>query len=242
MKLSLSHQGVGSADPGHDLSPGTRALMFAGLALGLLTLALVLWFAIARPVKVLPRMEPLPAFVLVDQYGLPINSSDLAGRTVFINFTYTGCGEACAGQRAALVALREALRAEGRLGGEVIFLTVSFDPARDTPEALQIYAAQLGAERGSWRFATGDPRELKALIGGELGFYYGAADALGAIEHDQRMILVDRNGLIRAKYRAESLELSTLLRDIGLVDQELGSSGMMRQVYEASHVFLCYPE
>ena len=53
------------------------------------------------------------------------------GRTVFINFTYTGCGEACAVQRQALVDLREALRADGRLGTEVIFLTVSFDPARD---------------------------------------------------------------------------------------------------------------
>lgn len=242
MKLSLSHQGVSPAGAHDGISARTRALLLGGLALGLATLGLVLWFAVARPVKVLPRMAPLPPFALADQYGLPINSSDLAGRTVFINFTYTGCGEACAAQREALVALREQLRADGRLGAEVIFLTVSFDPARDTPVALQTYAAQLGADRTSWRFATGDARELKALIGGELGFYYGAADAAGAIEHDQRVIMVDRNGQIRAKYKAAALEPSKLLRDIGLVEQELGSSGAMRQVYEASHIFLCYPD
>jgi protein SCO1/2 len=241
MKLSLTHQ---AAKPplSHGLSPRTRAALLAALALGLAIFALAFWFAVARPVKVLPRMDPLPAFALEDQYGLPINSSDLLGRTVFVNFTYTGCGEACAAQREALVALREALRADGRLGSEVIFLTVSFDPARDSREALQVYAAQLGAERGSWRFVTGEPAELKALIGGELGFYYGKPDAAGAIEHDQRVLLVDRNGLMRAKYKAESLSVATLLRDIGLVEQELGSAGVMRGVYEASHIFLCYPD
>jgi protein SCO1/2 len=240
MRLSLPHLDVPAAPGG--LSLRTRALLLSGLALGLAVLVLALWFVIGRPVKVLPRIVPLPAFALADQYGLPINSSDLAGRTAFVNFTYTGCGEPCAAQRSALVALREQLRAEGRLGRDVIFLTVSFDPARDTPEALQIYAARLAADRGSWRFATGDPQELKALIGGELGFYYGEPDAAGAIRHDQRVLLVDRNGQIRARYKGESLSTATMLRDIGLVDQELGSSGVMRQVYEASHLFLCYPD
>lgn len=241
MKLTLAQQGDGSAGAARGLD-GARAAQLLALTLGLTTLALVLWFTIARPVKVLPRITPLPAFALDDQYGLPINSSDLLGRSVFINFTYTGCGEACAAQRRALVDLREQLRADGRLGTEVLFLTVSFDPERDTRAALQTYAAQLGADRTSWRFATGDAAELKALIGGELGFYYGTPDAAGVIEHDQRVILVDANGLIRAKYKLAGLEQSKLLRDIGLLEEELGSSGLMRQVYEASHIFLCYPD
>lgn len=242
MKLTLGHHGVSSPGADNGVSARTRALLLAGLVLGLTILALVLWFAVARPVKVLPRIAPLPAFALHDQYGLPINSSDLRGRTVLINFTYTGCGEACAAQRAGLVVLREELRAQGRLGGEVIFLTVSFDPERDTREALQVYAAQLAASQDSWRFVTGEPRELKQLIGGELGLYYGEPDASGAIEHDQRVLLVDRNGEIRARYKVEDLRPERLRRDLGLVDQELGSSGMMRQVYEASHIFLCYPD
>ncbi len=224
------------------LSQGARIAMYGLIALGLAVLALVLWFAVAQPVKVLPRIASLPSFALEDQYGLPINSNDLAGRLVFINFSYTHCGDDCAAQRDQLVALREHLRAEGRLGSEVLLLTISFDPQRDTREALQTYAAQLGADRRSWRFATGDPAELKALIGGELGFYYGQADANGLIKHDQRVILVDSNGIIRARYQGERLRVQTFLRDIDLVRQELGSSGLMRQVYEASHLFLCYPD
>jgi protein SCO1/2 len=242
MKLSLSHPGVSPAGADNGVSVRTRALLLAGLVLGLTILGLVLWFAIAQPVKVLPRIAPLPPFALHDQYGLPLNSSDLRGRTALISFTYTGCGEECAAQRAGLIALREQLRADGRLGGEVILLTVSFDPERDTREALQIYAARLAADRESWRFATGEPGELKQLIGGELGLYYGKPDASGVIEHDQRVLLVDRNGEIRARYAVQDLRPERLERDLGLMEQELGSSGVMRQVYEASHLFLCYPD
>lgn len=224
------------------LGARTRWLLLAALCLGLALLALVLWFAIARPVKVLPRIRPLPAFTLIDQYGLPLSSSDLAGRSVLINLTYGGCGDTCAAQRAGMAALREQLRADGRLGRSVLLLTVSFDPARDTPVALQTMAAQLGAERSNWRFATGEPGALKALIGGELGIYYGEPDESGAIEHDQRLILVDGNGVLRARYDAAALDQARIRRDLGLLEQELGSSGVMRQVYEASHFFLCYPD
>lgn len=240
MKLVLSHERLPAASPG--LSGRMKVLLYSSLVFGLAVFVLAFWFAVARPVKVLPRIAPLPAFTLEDQYGLPLNAADLRGRMVFINFTYTGCGNECAAQRQSLITLRETLRAEGRLGSEVLFLTVSFDPERDTPQALQIYAAQQAAERSNWRFATGDPARLKALIGGELGLYYGSPDASGRIEHDQRMLLVDSNGMMRAKYRADTLDQSKLLRDIDLVQQELGSSGMMRQVYEASHLFLCYPD
>lgn len=240
LKLVLAPERIPHSTP--RLSHSARITMYGLAALGLALLILTFWFAVARPVKVLPRIAPLPAFTLEDQYGLPINSNDLLGRMVFINFTYTRCGEDCAAQREQLVALREYLRAEGSLGSEVLLLTISFDPERDTREALQTYAAQLAADRRSWRFATGDPPELKALIGGELGFYYGQPDTNGMIKHDQRVILVDSNGMIRARYAAERLHVRAFLRDIDLVRQELGSSGLMRQVYEASHLFLCYPD
>lgn len=242
MNSTLSYERPGSAPRDtSSVSPRMRLLLFCLLGLGLAVMAATLWFAIARPVKVIPRIKPLPAFQLEDQYGLPINSSDLLGRQVVINFTYTSCGAACDAQRQGLVKLREALRKDGRLGREVIFLTVSFDPARDTREALQVYAAQLGADRETWRFVTGDPDELKALIGGELSIYYDKPDEAGQIKHEQDVILVDGNGIFRARYKGEALEQSMILRDIGMVAEEMGSTGMMRQVYEASHIFLCYP-
>lgn len=241
MKLTLSQGRLGSARPESSMGLRTRVILAGSLGLGLLLMFAALWFAVARPVKVVPRIRPMPAFALADQYGLPLNSSDLMGRLTVINFTYTGCGEACDAQKQGLVTLREALRADGRLGQQVSFLTVSIDPARDTPQALQTYAAQLGADRQSWRFVTGDPAELKALIGGELGIYYELPDAAGQIEHEQNVLLVDSNGILRARYEGAALDQARLQRDLRMVSEELGSTGAMRQVYEASHIFLCYP-
>jgi protein SCO1 len=241
MKSTTLQGRLDSAQPAVGLGLQTRLVLFGSLTLGLLLMGAALWFAIARPVKVVPRIKALPAFALEDQYGLPLNSGDLLGRLVIVNFTYTGCGDDCAAQRQGLVSLREALRADGRLGSQVVFLTVSFDPARDTPAALQSYAAGLGADREAWRFGTGEPVELKALIGGELGIYYEQPDAAGRIEHEQDVILLDSNGVLRARYRGEALDQGRLLRDIGMVTEELASTGAMRQVYEASHIFLCYP-
>jgi protein SCO1 len=241
--MSLTHKALPSHRPGLStgLSRRTNLLLFSLIGLGLIILVAALWFAIARPVKVLPRIRPMPAFIFQDQYGLPLNDSDLRGRMVLINFTYTACAEDCADQRRSLVQLRETLRADGRLGRDLLFLTVSFDPARDTPLALQTYAAQLGADQGSWRFVTGDPTRLKALIGGELGIYYGLPDDGGRITHDQHVLLIDGNGELRARYKGLALSQERLLRDIGMVQEEFGSTGVMRQVYEASHIFLCYP-
>jgi protein SCO1 len=241
MDTSLVPGRLKSSRPEGDLGRKTRAILYGVIGLGLVLLTFVLWFTIARPVKVVPRIKPMPVFALEDQYRLPINSSELLGRMVIMNFTYTSCGEACAAQRAGLVALREALLANGLLGSEVIFLTVSIDPTRDTPAALQTYAAQLGADPGAWRFATGSPDELKALIGGELGIYYAQPDAAGLIKHEQNVLLVDSNGLLRARYDGEALSQARMLRDIGMVSEEQASTGAMRQVYEASHIFLCYP-
>lgn len=240
MSTTLAHGRRDSASHPR-LGRRTRLLLLGGLGFGLLILATAFWFAIARPVKVLPRIKPLPAFALVDQYGLPLTSADLLGRMVMINVTYTGCGEACAAQRQGMVDLREALRARGLLGSRVLLLTVSFDPERDAGQALQVYAAQQGAERESWRFATGDPAALKLLLGGELGIYYGEPDASGQIPHEQNLLLVDGNGVLRARYNGEALDQGRLLRDVGMVAEEAGSTGVMRQVYEASHLFLCYP-
>ena len=241
--MALTHEGLPTTHPDHSdpLSRTTKLILLSLLGLGALILVAVFWFAIVQPVQVVPRIRALPSFVLQDQYGLSLHESDLRGRMVLINFTYTGCTELCTAQREALVKLRETLRADGRLGYELIFLTISFDPERDSGMVLQTYAAQLGAERNSWRFATGDPTELKALIGGELGIYYGLPDADGSIEHEQQLLLIDGNGQLRARYDGQAIKQERLLRDIGMIQDELGSSGLMRQIYEASHLFLCYP-
>ncbi len=205
-------------------------------------LATFLWFVIARPVKVLPRGEQFPPFALTDQRGSRLLDSDLRGRMVFVSLMHSRCGEECAEQTKRLLELRQELQRSGRLGSDVLFLTITLDPAHDTPADLSALAGQLGVDPQSWRFVTGDPREVKMVVGGGLGVYYTEPDANGKLYAERRTFLIDSSGMIRTSYPAEGPPLAIALRDIDLLTREMGSKGAMRLVYEASHLFVCYPE
>lgn len=242
MRLPLaSDQHLIGAEPPRRMSAAwlLRVLLYG---VPVLLTALVIWFAVARPVKVLPRGEVFPSFALTDQRGQPLRDSDLRGRMVLMSFAHTRCGAECAELNAQLQAVRDALLRQGVFGNELVYLTFSLDAAHDTPADLSIYAGQLGADPNSWRFVTGDAAQIKAIVGGALRIYYKEPDANGAIRYEPQLILIDSAGLMRTKYTLETFTLARVQRDLGLLREEAGSSGAMRSVYEASHLFLCYPE
>jgi protein SCO1/2 len=123
-------------------------------------------------------------------------------------------------------------------------VTISFDPAHDTPEVLRAYAQAVGADPARWRFATGDPARLKHIIGGGFEVYYAPNDD-GSYTFDPAFVLVDGWGIIRAEYHYRTLVPDTerMLRHIGVIAEEVrNSKGAARVAYEAAHLFLCYAQ
>lgn len=216
-----------------------RRALYGVAAFFLVLVVLLLWFAIARPVQVLPRISEAPAFMLTDQDGRWVSDIDLRGSVLIINFAHTRCGERCAAMERGLLTLVDALRADGRLGAQVRLVTITVDAERDTPPALRAYAARLNVSAPEWIFLTGSARELKQLVGGEYGVYYRLDGE--TVHLDQRVVLVDETGLLRAEYDGMRLDPAIVLRDIGLVEQEANSSDAARPIYEAAHIFVCYP-
>ncbi len=212
-----------------------------GVLLALPLLA-VLAFAILQPIQVLPRMTLAPGFALTDQDGSRLTSEDLRGSFVLYNFTYAGCAEGCP-QTSQVMAQVQQLAQQMDLGDVPLELvTISFDPARDTPVRLAELAAQVGADTENWRFVTGDPTDLKQIIGAGFSTYYQARDD-GSFEFDPAFVLVDGWGIIRAKYKSATPDLAIIERDLGLLAQEVkNSEGVGRYAYEAAHLFLCYPK
>jgi protein SCO1/2 len=81
---------------------------------------------------------------------------------------------------------------------DVRFVSITVDPARDTPEVLAAYAKRQGAREGFWHFLTGEQEKLHDLCRNQ--FKLGNVD--GSLEHSTRFVLVDRQGRIRAYYRS----------------------------------------
>jgi protein SCO1/2 len=85
-----------------------------------------------REAGALPRAAP--SFRIRDQFGVLRDTSEFRGRYVLLQFSYLSCGDVCPLAMADFHRLYSALRE--RTPAELVLLTVSFDPARDTTERL----------------------------------------------------------------------------------------------------------
>lgn len=223
--------------------PGKRRQWGWWLALGAIVLAVlaVVSFATFQPIKVLPRIRLAPGFILTDQAGERITNEELRGRIVLYNFSYARCGTRCDEMNAVLRQVQDRLTgAEGET--PVSLVTISIDPAHDTPEALQAYASAAGADPSHWRFATGDPARIKNIVGGGFEAYY-EPDGDGGFKLAPAFALVDGWGIIRAEYRDQVPDPERILRHIQVIRGEARNSrGLARVAYEAAHLFVCYAQ
>lgn len=145
-----------------------------------------------------PRLEvgnPVPDFILTDQARQRIALSSLAGKVVAMNFIYTRCAlpQFCLRVSNNFGVLQKRFAKE--LGRDLVLLTVTFDPERDTPDVLAAYASQWKADPKTWHFLTGavaDVRKVCALFGVE--FFPDE----GLLNHSLRTVVIDRRGIIAA--------------------------------------------
>jgi protein SCO1/2 len=201
----------------------------------------VMAFILFQPIKVLPRLGLAPAFALTDQDGRRLTSEALRGRLVLYNFTYTRCTPPCPQTSETMRRLQQQLTGLNTGSLPVELVTISLDPAHDTPERLRAYANRLGADTRTWRFVTGEPAQLKNITGG-FGIYSSGDDNVSSTV-EPVFALVDGWGLVRAVYRTPTLDLDLVARDLRLIVQEVrNSQGVNRYAYEAAHLFLCYPK
>jgi len=148
--------------------------------------------ASAKPLDV---GRAVPDFTLTDQRRRSVALSQFKGKVVAINFIYTSCTLPQFCYRLANQFGVVHKRFSERMGRDLVLLTVTFDPARDTPERLAEYAAQWNADPASWRFLTGsvaDVRRVCRLFGVD-----SFADE-GVINHSTRTAVLDRRGAIAA--------------------------------------------
>jgi protein SCO1/2 len=111
----------------------------------------------------------VPDVSLFDQDGKPVLFySDLVqGKVVMINFVFTSCTTICPPMGATFGKVQQMLG--GRLGKDVHLISVSVDPATDSPERMKAWGKKFGAGPG-WTLVTGE-RETVVHLLKALGVY-----------------------------------------------------------------------
>ena len=210
---------------------------------GVLLVIGALWFKITEPIQVLPRIRLAPGFVLTDQSGANITSEDLRGSVVLYTFTYAGCPDPCPSPEPTMAGIRDRIDQVDLGETDVRFVTISFDPARDTPARLAARAEAMGADGEQWFYATAAEDRIKPIIGSGFKTYYEARND-GSFAFDPTLVLVDGWGVVRGEYRYQTLASDTdrILNHINILGEEVRNShGPAGLAYEAAHFFLCYP-
>ena len=144
-------------------------------------------------------------------------------RITLLGFIYTTCVDPGGCPRAYRVfdTVRDAVARAPALRERVRLVTLSFDPARDTPAAMRGYAG--GRARAGdvpWLFlTTRSPRELLPLVEGFGQDVRSTVDRSSGVPrrelaHVLKVFLVDRAGFVREIYSSTFLHPRTVLNDI----------------------------
>jgi cytochrome c peroxidase len=144
-----------------------------------------------------------------------------AGRLVLLAFVYSACADAegCPLAHAVLHRLGRLLEDDPATRAQLRVLSLSFDPARDTPAAMARLAHAIDRGGLDWRFLTTDSAaELEPILAAYGQTRTPERDAqgreTGAIAHLLRVFLIDRAGRIRNVYGASFLDAELLRADL----------------------------
>lgn len=144
--------------------------------------------------ELLREGDAVPDQPLVDETGRTRRLGDWRGRAIAITFIYTRCPipTFCPMMDRHFAAVQKEVRGDPALAARVKLVSVSFDPAYDTPARLRAHAAKLGAHAETWSFLTGSRDEVDRFAS-RFGVSI-ARDTPADITHNLRTAIVRPDG------------------------------------------------
>ena len=166
----------------------------------------------------LPRLKQAGDGGVLDEHGKRTSLHQLfADRLIVLSFIYTHCAdpEGCPTASYTLGRLAKRVAQDGVLAPQTRLISLSFDPARDTPAVLAHYAASFrNAPTIEWQFVTPPDEDTLQPILERYGQVLQRDPDGGAYSHQLRVFLIDKERQIRAIYGAAFLDSDTLYADL----------------------------
>ena len=154
--------------------------------------------------KYVKQGEYIPNFAMIDQHGEFLQIRQLLGKPFVLNFIFTRCTipTMCPASSLRMADMQDAAREAGLNGLQ--FVSITFDPAFDSPGILNQYADGYGMESKNFHLLTMNQTVVDDLLR-QFGILTMEED--GTINHTMATLLVDGNG--RVAYRKEGATWST---------------------------------
>ena len=170
----------------------------------------------------LHAIMPAPDGTVLDPDGRrrPL-SRFTAGKITLLGFIYTSCADArgCPLAYQVFHTVRHRVAEDAVLRDRVRLVSLSFDPARDTPSVMRHYAAGAAPNGVEWAFLTTErPRSLVSLLDGFGQDVRLEVDAhgrpAGPLAHVLKVFLLDEHAIVREIYTTAYLYPEVNMNDI----------------------------
>jgi protein SCO1/2 len=137
--------------------------------------------------------ETVPDFALYDQSGRVVQSSRFRGKQIMLNFIFTRCPDPkmCPASTAKMMVAQRLAAEAGVPNLELVSITL--DPAYDTPGVLKEYAQIRGIDTKNFSFLTGPENAIRDLLTqfGVIAQFKG-----DILQHTLTTLLIDAEGKI----------------------------------------------
>jgi len=145
-----------------------------------------------------------------DSNGNPVQLASLKGKPLLISLIFTSCYHVCPAITKhlgnAVSAARDALGADS-----FHVLTIGFDTANDTSEAMRTFARQQRINDPNWLFLSADDATMASLTA-NLGFVH--FPSARGFDHINQVTMVDQGGVIYTQVYGAGFELPAMVEPL----------------------------
>lgn len=165
---------------------------------------------------ILDTFHRISPFTLTNQSGQPVTRETFSGKVYITDFFFTSCPGICPKMTANMSVLQEEFMEEE----EVLLLSHSVTPERDSVPVLKAYADNKGIDGAKWHLVTGKQEDIYKL--GRRDYFVeedlGMQRELDEFLHTENFVLVDKRGHIRGIYNGlNKTSIQNLIDDVRLL-------------------------
>jgi len=155
--------------------------------------------------------QSIGEYGLLDEFGNTVNlRTDYAGRPLVISMIFTSCHHVCPATTKHLAKSVDAAREA--LGSDSFnVVTIGFDVANDTPQAMAAFARRQGVDDKNWRFLSASSETIRK-ISDDLGFIFFPTPR--GFDHINQSSVIDRNGVVYGQVYGVTFELPWLVEPL----------------------------
>ncbi|MBT8386520.1 MAG: SCO family protein [Ignavibacteria bacterium] len=159
-------------------------------------------------------------YTFLNQDSAAVNFPEIIkGKITVMGFIYTHCPDICPMTTHNMALTEESLIEEGI--DDVLFVALSFDPERDSPEVLRKFAEIRDIKFDNWIFLTGDELTTKDVlkrfdvraIPTDSSFFEDGTNSY-SIMHTDRISLINNKGILKKNYKGSTINIEELITDI----------------------------